>query len=106
MTFEIRPPSVDDLEELSRFLTEGFHAPEDAEFAAPDVLWWKYLEPIGGDETPRSLIACEGGRIIGHVGIWTTTFEGNGLPSGKVSTLHMIDWLGSREYRALGSSLM
>lgn len=106
MTPEIRPTTADDLDELSRFLTEGFHAPRDAEFAAPDVLAWKYLEPIGRDATPRSLVAVEGGRVVGHVGIYATSFEGGGLPDGGVTTLHMIDWLGSREHRSLGSSLM
>ncbi len=106
MTLEIRPPNVDELEELSRFLTEGFGAPADAEFAAPDVLWWKYLEPIGEDDAPRSLIARENGRIVGHVGLCLTNFEGGGLPPEGVPALHMIDWLGSRDYRSVGSSLM
>ena len=47
MTRDIRPLTPDDLPELSRLLTAGFHAPPDADFAAPEVLRWKYLEPAG-----------------------------------------------------------
>src|SRR4051794_31773157 len=103
---EIRPLRPDDLPELSRFLLDGFHAPSDADFAAPDVLGWKYLDPIGGVDAPRSFVASEGGRIVGHVGICPTVFEGMGLPSGGITTLHMVDWLGSRAHRAVGSALM
>ncbi|WP_406698372.1 acetyltransferase [Singulisphaera sp. Ch08] len=103
---EIRPLRSDDLQELSRFLIEGFHAPRDADFAAPDVLRWKYLDPIQGGEATRSFVAIEGERIVGHVGLCPTAFEGGGLPSGGITTLHMIDWLGSRVHRALGTALM
>jgi hypothetical protein len=113
MTLEIRPLRPDDLTDLSRFLAEGFGAPAGADFAAPDVLRWKYLDPIaidvggGGGEAPRSFVACEGGgRIVGHVGACPTAFEGPGLPPRGVSTLHMIDWLGSREHRSVGTALM
>ncbi|MHC5541655.1 GNAT family N-acetyltransferase, partial [Singulisphaera rosea] len=76
MAFEIRPLHDDDLEELSRFLTEGFHAPRESAFAAPDVLRWRYLEPIGDDASPRSYVARAEGRIVGHVGVCRTTFGG------------------------------
>ena len=44
MTRDIRPLTPDDIPELSRFLTAGFAAPPDADFAAPEVLRWKYLQ--------------------------------------------------------------
>lgn len=106
---EIRALQADDLADLSRFLIDGFHAPSDADFAALDVLRWKYLDPIGGDlDAPRSFVATEpeGGRIVGHVGVCPTVFEGLGLPPGGIRTLHMVDWLGSRAHRAVGSALM
>jgi hypothetical protein len=109
MTREIRALGPDDLEDLSRFLTEGFHTAPDADFAAPEVLKWKYLEPGGGDDDPgpRSYLARdEAGNIIGHVGICATAFEGAAIPGGSVGTLHMIDWLGSPGHRAVGASLM
>ena len=107
MTRDIRPLAPDDLPELSRFLTAGFHAPPDADFAAPEVLRWKYLGPdAGGDATDsapaRSYIARdESGRIVGHLGLCRTAFEGQALAAagGRVPTIHIIDWLGSPEHR-------
>jgi hypothetical protein len=97
MTLEIYPLVLDDLSDLSRFLTDGFHAVPDADFAAPEVLRWKYLEPRGeDDDPPRSYLARdERGRIIGHVGICRTAFKGDAIFGGRVPTLHMIDWLVS-----------
>jgi hypothetical protein len=112
MTRDIRPLTPDDLPELSRFLTAGFHAPPDADFAAPEVLRWKYLEPAGDvadAETARGYVARdEAGRIAGHLGLCRTEFEGRALAAlgGRVPTIHIIDWLGSPEHRALGMSLM
>ena len=123
MTRDIRPLTLDDLPELSRFLTAGFHALPDADFAAPEVLRWKYLEPLGpkvekeGNQGvvsnaygPRSYIARggESGAIIGHVGFCRTAFEGQGIagPEGRASTMHIIDWLGSPDHRSVGISLM
>ena len=55
MAREIRPLTADDIPELSQFLTTGFHTPPEADYAAPDVLRWKYLEPqeLGNDEEAR-----------------------------------------------------
>ena len=112
MTRDIRPLTPDDLPELSRFLTSGFHAPPDADFAAPEVLRWKYLEPEGDgtdSDTALSYVARdEAGRIVGHLGLCRTEFEGHalGASGGRVPTIHIIDWLGSPEHRALGMSLM
>jgi hypothetical protein len=117
MTRDIRPLSEDDLPELSRFLTSGFHAPAEAEFAAPDVLRWKYLEPAHDDSpaergaaaAPRSFVARDkAARIIGHLGLCRTAFAGWGIvtPGGRVETAHIIDWLGSPDHRAVGLSLM
>jgi hypothetical protein len=112
MTREIRPLTPDDIPELSRFLTAGFQALPDADYAAPEVLRWKYLEPTGtgaGPAAPRSYVARdEAGRIIGHLGLCRTAFEGQSLAAvgGSVPTIHIIDWLGSPEHRAVGMSLM
>ena len=108
MTREICPLVLDDLSDVGRFLRSGFHAAPDADFAAPEVLRWKYLEPrCEDDEAPRSYLARgERGHVIGHVGICRTAFEGDAIPSGRIATLHMIDWLGSAEHRSVGTSLM
>ena len=108
MSVRIRPLAAEDLGPLSRFLTAGFRTPADAEFAAADVLRWKYLESQGdvSEPPPRSLVATdEAGAIVGHVGFVPTAFAAPGL-SAPVSALHMIDWLGSREHRSVGASLM
>ena len=82
------------------------------------MLRWKYLEPHGrgtgeiedsGSIAPRSYIARdETGAIIGHLGLCRTTFEGQALAAhgGQASTIHIIDWLGSPDHRAVGTSLM
>ncbi|MGC2540450.1 MAG: hypothetical protein WA372_04565 [Candidatus Sulfotelmatobacter sp.] len=114
---DIRPLRLDDLPELSGFLTAGFHTPPAADFAARDVLRWKYLEPPevtahGSDPsgaTPQSYVARDdAGRIIGHIGICRTAFEGRAptVAGGQIATIHIIDWLGSPDHRAVGMSLM
>jgi hypothetical protein len=57
----------------------------------------------------RSYVARnESGRIIGHLGLCRTYFEGRGImtSSGQVVTMHIIDWLGSPEQRSIGMSLL
>src|SRR4051812_21875662 len=107
MTVDIRPLAPDDLPELSRFLTAGFHAPPDAPFASPEVLRWKFLRDDDRQgSSPLSYVARDdAGPIVGHVGTCRTAFIGRGIES-PVETLHMIDWLGSREHPSVGSSLM
>jgi hypothetical protein len=128
MTRDIRPLAAEDIPELGRFLTAGFRAPPDSDFAAPEVLRWKYLDApdpasvaavgcsVSTDESDsagldaaRSYVACDlSGRIIGHLGFCRTSFEGRALASssGRVGTIHIIDWLGSPEHKAVGMSLM
>ena len=117
MSRDIRPLTLDDLPELSRFLTAGFRTPLEANFAAPDVLQWKYLEPPelaahaknAQEEMPRSYVARDNaGQIIGHIGICRTAFEGpaTAVADGRAATIHIIDWLGSPDHRAIGMSLM
>lgn len=107
---EIHPLVESDLPELGAFLTEGFHTPPDAAFAAEDVLRWKYLDPRGTDagQAPRSYLARDPStrRIVAHVGICPARFRGGGLPAEGISTLHMIDWLASEEGRGAGGLLM
>ncbi len=130
MSREIRPLAPVDIPELGRFLAAGFHTTPDADFAAPEVLRWKYLDveesaslgcsvsteesPVAGPrrtgpESALSYVARdESGRIIGHLGLIRTAFEGRALAAagGRVSTIHIIDWLGSPEHKAVGMSLM
>jgi hypothetical protein len=58
---------------------------------------------------PRSFVARnQSGRIIGHVGLCRTAFVGHAINElgGCVPTIHIIDWLGSPDHRAIGMSLM
>jgi hypothetical protein len=136
MARDIRPLGPDDLPELSQFLATGFQSRLDADFSAPAVLRWKYLEPLGsrcraGGENatrpteqipqdqpidsgmrhhaPLSYVALnQFDKIVGHLGLCRTYFQGKGItaPCGRVETMHIIDWLGSRERRAIGIGLM
>ncbi len=108
MTRTIHALAPEDLDDLGRFLSVGFHLPTDSDFVLQDVLRWKYLEPRGDDDqVPRSYLARDdAGQIIGHVGICRTFFDGDAILSGRVATLHMMDWLASAEHRSVGVSLM
>lgn len=109
MDYSIRPSRPDDLDALSRFLTSGFGAEPGADFAAPEVLRWKFLDPAEADSQPRSWVAADdSGAIVGHVGICLTAFESSAIaePDHRVGALHMIDWLGSKTHRGVGAGLM
>ncbi len=108
MALDINPLHVTDLEDLSRFLTVGFHTAPDAVFATPGVLNWKYLDAKDqNDGIPYSYLARDdSGQIIGHVGICRTFFQGASVADLTVQTLHMIDWLGLPAHRSIGASLM
>ncbi len=107
MSITIRPLEPQDLPNLSQFLTTGFRTALDAEFAAPDVLAWKYFDPQEVlNDRPRSLVALADGKIVGHLGFCYTRFRDTANPDLDVPTLHMIDWLGSPEARGVGVRLM
>ncbi len=125
MAFDIRPLSPVDLPELSQFLSAGFHAPASADFIAPEVLQWKYFEPLEPDPIDgaagsapaaspvngalRSYVARdEAGRIVGHLGMCRTAFEGGAIApeAGPVGTIDYVDWLGSPGHRSVGLSLL
>ena len=106
MAAEIRPTRPDDIVELSRLLTEGFHTPAEASFAAPEVLSWKYFEPRGGPDVPRSYVAVDDGQIIGHIGLTAETIVGDAVAAGELPTLHMFDWLSARRGTPVGASLL
>lgn len=112
MDYEIGALRDDEIEPLSAFLTRGFGTAADALFAAPDVLRWKYLTPRGdpGEIVPRSLVARDpSGSIVGHVGFAPTNFHVWSEPDAQPrvhAAVHMIDWLGSPEYKGVGGALL
>jgi hypothetical protein len=98
MAITIEPLQPDWIPALGRFLREGFHAPPDAVFAAPDVLEWKYFDPRPGVHapSPRSFVLRESGDIVAHIGLTPTSFVTLGSTRREISTLHTIDWLAMR----------
>jgi hypothetical protein len=136
MTCNIRALTPADLPDLRQFLVGGFQAAPGADFAAIDVLRWKYLErhepanraAITGknrgllssrckqdlshepnsNQTLSYVALNKSGKIAGHLGLCRTYFEGQGISNsaGRVATMHIIDWLGSPEQRSIGISLM
>src|SRR4051812_32020208 len=102
MTCEIVASRQSDVVALSEFLRAGFKAAADEPFAQPDVIAWKYFDQRGaGDGGPRSFVAIDNGRIVGHLGWCPSTFC---VADQKVATLHMTDWLGSSEYGPVGAA--
>lgn len=106
MPREIRPTTLDEIEAVSRYLTEHFHTPAEAEFAQPDVLRWKYFEPRDDRQVPRSLVAYENGVLVGHGGMCHGWFHRGGAPGWKVSVMHGIDWVSQTDRPSTGAFLM
>jgi hypothetical protein len=93
-----------DLAEIRRFLIEGFGTDGSAICFDADVLRWKFFGPIGESKTARSLISRHEGKIVGHIGLCPREFYVPG--KGRISTVHFIDWLASREHPLVGLTLM
>jgi len=70
------PLTEESLKDLSLFLSDAFPEPEHRYLFQPEVLRWKYLEPIGTETASRSLLLYEEGRIVAHVGLHLGTFAG------------------------------
>ncbi len=96
--------SEQELPELRRFLVQGFGGDASAVCFDERVLHWKYFLPIGNDSSSRSLIVRHEGKIVGHIGMCPREFYVPG--KGRVSTVHFIDWLASREHPLVGVTLM
>lgn len=80
------PLTEDALDELCAFLQGAFAEPAHQYLFSPDVLRWKYLEPIGDDRSTRSWIVREDGRIVAHVGLSLTRF-------GTTTAAFPYDWI-------------
>jgi hypothetical protein len=106
MAREIRPTRPDEIPEVSQFLVSHFGTGPEAQFAAPDVLHWKYFDPRGDRDAPRSLVAFEDGVLVGHGAMCHGWFHYTGDPSFKVSVMHGIDWVSSPMHPSTGAFLM
>ncbi len=105
MAKEIVPLQPEWVPELADFLREGFRAPADASFAAAEALHWKYFDPDGSGLTTRSLVAREGGKIIGHIGFCPATLV-TGSSKKQLTSMHMMDWLTPARHSPMGATLM
>lgn len=100
---EIRPLEENDIPSASAFLTRGFE-PESAGLFSEDFLRWKYVDPRGGGDTLRSLIALREGHVTGHIGLCPTFFEGafpDRVPAGG-----LMDWLATHGEGPVGLALL
>ncbi len=80
------PLTEDALAELSAFLQGAFTEPAHQYLFSPEVLRWKYLDPIGDDRSNRSWVVREEGRIVAHLGLSLTRF-------GTATAAFPYDWI-------------
>jgi hypothetical protein len=106
MAREITNFAPEEVAEVSRFLIENFGAPENAAFAAPDVLRWKYFDRRAHLDVPRGFVARQEGRLVCFGGICTSSFHVGGDKDFEVSTMHGIDWISLKEQANIGALVM
>ena len=104
----ITPLRPEEIAELSEFLAAGFGRAADDAYASPEVLNWKYFDPCGAQEQPRSFIARDRGTIVAHLGVCPRAFVsvGFGSEGAPIRTVHFVDWLASRAHPSTGLMLM
>ena len=106
MAARIEPLPPEALPALAEFTRNGFcRAGEYCDFAKPEVLRWSFFDPRGPWAIPRSFAVIEGGRIVAHVGVFTTAFPSRGTLD-SVPAVHMVNWLTTEEASSFGTLLM
>jgi hypothetical protein len=103
MKSSLRPTSISDLNALSQFLLTAFDVGTDAPFLNPAVMAWKYWDPRGDWNGPRSYVLEKDGAIVAHAGLWPVTF---GTGEGAIRGIHMIDWASAKESPGAGLALV
>lgn len=101
MKSSVRPTSIDDLNEVCSLLRRAFRTSRDAHFLDPAMMAWKYWDPRGDWEGPRSYILECDGVIVAHAGIYPLTFC-----SGQVRGAHLIDWAAAKGSPGAGFALL
>jgi hypothetical protein len=91
------------LPDLTGFLLEVFRMSADAPFVRPEIMRWKYFEPRPDWLGTRSYSMFRGGHIFAHGCVVPVTFR---TPSGRVTSMRVIDWAGGRTVPAAGVLVM
>jgi hypothetical protein len=94
MNGQLRPLQESDLPRLEAFLRQVFAAPPEAQFAARQMLAWKYLtsDPVWAGDL--SYVLERDGRLAAHAGACPVVFRS---PTGRrVTCATIIDWAADR----------
>jgi hypothetical protein len=95
MEYEIRQIKKAEIQDLSRFLIEGFDTPCGTEFAEPDVLIWKIFDLKSQIGLENFIVCIENDKILACIGICRTQLTGYGI-AAPISAGHGIDWFAKK----------
>jgi hypothetical protein len=101
MKLSLRPTTIHDLHDVREFLQRAFDSEDDAPFLDPALMRWKYWDPRGDWEEPRSYVLEQDGAIVAHAGIFPVSFN-----AGTVRGVHLIDWASSKQVPGAGRGLL
>jgi hypothetical protein len=93
----------ENLKELADFLLEVFRLGKGAPMVRPDMMRWKFFDPRPDWDGPRSYLMFRDGRIFAHGCVVPEIFR---APNGRVTSMRVIDWAGSRHVPAAGVLVM
>ena len=93
----------ENLTELADFLLEVFRLGKGAPMVRPDMMRWKFFDPRPDWDGPRSYLMFRDRRIFAHGCVVPETFR---APNGRVTSMRVIDWAGSRHVPAAGVLVM
>ncbi len=103
MASNLELTTLEKLPGLTEFLSDVFRAARDAPFVQPEIMRWKYFVPRPDWEGTRSYLLFGEQRISAHGGVVPAAFR---TPGGRVSSMRVIDWAGSRHMPAAGVLVM
>jgi hypothetical protein len=103
MASNLELTTSENLPELTDFLLEVFRMNRDAPMVRPAMMRWKYFDPRPDWNGPRSYLMFRDDRIFAHGCVVPETFR---TPSGRVTSMRVIDWAGSRSVPAAGVLVM
>lgn len=93
--------------ELGQFLRAGFGSSSgNTDFAAPEVVRWKFFDPRRPESGPRCYVARDKERILACIGSCPGEICRAQAAAAALSTLHPTDWLTSDTGKGLGGVLL